>query len=180
MAVKSRKHKSGVKMNFSGYDALRRKIKSGIESTVDDPDNEYSASFRRWARYYREFLRRRFREKAAGGGEWDKIAEETKKWRKKKHGITHELILWVTESLYAATGTYEKRTKYGITVGMGEDPHPDFNGTARRLAAIHAAGGNAPVRQIIEDADSETVRKMEASIKRAHAIEVNKANRKAK
>lgn len=98
-----------------------------------------------------------------------------------KYGITHELILSVTKTLYKATGTYEKRTKYGITVGMAAVDHPDFKGTTQDLARLHAAGpGHLPSRVIIVPADSETKGKMDRSLRRAHAIEVNKANRKVK
>ena len=178
-----RSNKGGTRVNYSGFTSFREQVKKGIVDASDDAGNQYSVSFRRWAEFYRTFLKRRFKEQAAGAGEWDEIAESTKRWRKAKRGVTHSLILTVTGALYKATGAYEKRTKYGVTVGMAAESHDDYEGTTQDLALLHATGRAHPAmpsRVIIVPADDETIGKMNRSLRRAHAIELNKANRKVK
>ena len=185
--VQQRLWTTDTKASVRGFDSFQRDLEKGLVDTSDTPNNPYSVSFRRVGEIYRSFLRKEFDRNKSGGGAWAPIRKKTLQWRRRKYGITHSQILYVTRTLYGVTakkyapakGHYERRSKYSIAVGVrGGVPHPDF-GTIRGLILLHARGGKKlPVRQIIVEADRAALDQMARSFQNAHRIVVKRANSK--
>lgn len=80
-------------------------------------------AIKQWGRRYRAFARERFDKFSKGGGDWQKLADSTKKRRR---GKTYS-ILKDTEILFAALtptfqnrpGQFEQDIPFGIRVGYG-------------------------------------------------------------
>lgn len=189
MALTSRTWKTETKVNFSGNGEIAREMKKGLQDTTYNPRNPYSVAFKKFGEVYRQYLRKEFNANKDGGGRWAPIKKSTIRWRKWKHGIKHKKILYVTRTLYRLTvkkytpayGQYEKRTKYGITVGSGgRAKHPDSRLSIHHLVKIHAKGlgRNLPERKIFVDPDQATINKMDALMQDAHRRVVKKANKK--
>lgn len=165
-------------------------MKEGLEKEIStDPRNPYNVAFRRMGELYRQYLRHEFDANKKGGRKWRAVKKSTLKWRERKYGIKHKLILFVTHTLHnlthtkfsAAKGHYEKRTKYGITIGVAPAiPHPDYPGSIYAAVAFHAKGlpkRKIPPRPIFVPASQQVKDKMDRSMKLAHAKVTKEANR---
>lgn len=209
MAVRQNVWDVKTRTNFTGSDKLIRAIQKGVGGSSTDPRNPYNIAFKEWGEIYRAFLRARFNENKSGGAKWPRIAKRTEKWRLARYGIKHKKILFVTQTLYKITdkkydkskGHYEKRTKYGITVGAaGGRRHPDYPGSLFDLVLVHARGrskstrkvkrfgkeikgqrgGAMPKREIVVPASAYILRRMGIKMEAAHKIAVKKANQAVK
>lgn len=136
-----------------------------------------------WPQKYFEFLRRKFRENSAGGGEWPPLAESTlaresdvKKTRSERGQFKRKGILWKTGSIYNALTPGNKGNlivplSNGVRCGIGGAvQHPTSRKTLLDLVKIHdSGGGTVPRRQILYPPDEATIAAFQRSIKQGWA-----------
>jgi hypothetical protein len=130
-----------------------------------------------WPRRYFDFLRRRFRQNSAGGGDWQALSPVTLSKdlgrtpsgkRKRRRGI-----LRVTDTLYNAltpgnAGNIIVHLKNGVRCGIGGSArHPTRGITFRALTKIHQEGtATIPARPIVVEPDQATINTMQNDMKR--------------
>lgn len=164
-----------VKMNLRPLTRFIEKIESRY-----GPLNDV---YLQWASRYRAFAKLRYMRFARGGGDWDPLAEVTKRRRRKaakgKKGKRKKRkfsILIDTGTLVGALapkienpGSIKMLLQQGVRVGYGGSAkHPRARGlTIARLAEIHNKGlGNVPARPIIVPPDNKTLDRMVRDLER--------------
>ena len=133
-----------------------------------------------WALRYSAYLRRRYVRLSRGSGEWDDLANSTKRQRRgarrgstgsRKFSVLVDTGILKQAVNVGAKGNLNKKLRDGIRFGIGGNTrHPEGKLTIGQLAVFHHEGNRRkglPARPIIVAPDRKTNRALEQQMVRA-------------
>ena len=155
-----------IVIDFSGARAFVNGLRSGSSGT--------DKGHRRAAERYANWLRRRYKKFAMGGGDWKELSDETIR-RKKQY---KEVILFEYGNLFG-TLSFRKRRANEYTVGIwSRQPARRSNKSLQQIATIHQQGlGRMPRREIVVMPSRGLYRGMVSDIQEGVNKDIRKANR---
>lgn len=170
-------------LNTAPFRAFRNQLVYDIKSTNGKIGITVTD---KWPKIYFEYLRKRYRENAAGGGDWPPLSPNT---LKKKTSQPRKGIMRVTDTLYDSLipgnkGNLIVPIKDGVRVGVGGKGarrHPDSHLDIGNLVSLHAAGSEKlPSRPIVWPPNEATLTAMRNSFERGCAAFMKTVAKSAK
>ncbi len=129
-----------------------------------------------WGEIYRAFVQERFDQFSRGGGGWPRLAESTKRQRRKpsrprsrsarRFSIlrdTNLMFMALSPTFRSLPGQFQQANRLSVEVGYGgAGYHREARMTVARLASIHDSGEGPflPRREIIVQPPQRTVQLM--------------------
>lgn len=158
-----------------------RSFRTQVSADIKNPGGEIgSVVMKSWPEHYFEYLRKRYRQNSAGGGDWPALSKRTLEKKVERKGIVR-----ISDTIYNALkpgnpGNMVKKVSgnKGVRLGIGgENVHPGSKLPIGKLAALLSSGNpekNLPARPIIVAPDTETLTRLRISTQRGFAKFIRK------
>lgn len=160
--------KGNIKLNLGPFNQFRKQTTADLKGTGSGPIAD--AIQHRWAYRYLEYSRKKYRENAAGGGDWPPNAPATLK-KDKSLGLKRKGIQRVTDTMYNALipgnpGNVITKIKGGVRIGVGgAGRHPSSPLGIGELSKVLTEGrAYTPPRPVLYPPDADCISGLQRDI----------------